>query len=560
MIEELSMRRVRRLAAALALAVLTLPSVGAGESAIGDVLWQIRREGTDRSQIMETLHVLTDVYGPRLTGSPNLKAAGEWAVQQLGSWGLKHGRLEPWDFGHPGWTNERFSAHLVAPVRDALVGEVLAWTPSTRGPARAAVVELVVPDEPTPEELAAALDAAGGRIRDRIVLVGRHASVPVAFNDARRRFDLDEMRSRFDPVNPTPAPPRRRPDPPPGRLGANDVNERVDRFLRDRGALARLNDAGRPHGQIRAFHNRTFDVNRTVPTVVLRNEDFGRIARLIRSGRTVEVELDIVNRTHEEGRTAYNVVAEIPGTDRAHEVVMLGAHLDSWHSATGATDNASGSAAMMEAVRILSAIGVEPRRTIRLALWSGEEQGLLGSKAYVRRHFGSFESPRAGYEHFAGYVNIDTGTGRVRGLTVFGPDETAAMLREMVAPLADLGVVGVTRTDSRRSGGTDSTSFNAAGLPGIGTLLDPIEYQSHTWHTNLDTYERLIEDDAKAQAILAASVVYQLAMHDRMLPRFPAERMPEPVASPPARPAAPAPTQTGGFQAHVGRSVNSANR
>jgi len=539
-------RSLPLLAPVLLAAVLIAPA-RAGDATVGDVLWQIRREGTERSQVMQTLHVLTDVYGPRLTGSPNLKAAGEWARQQLEAWGLVNARLEPWDFGHPGWTNERFSAHLVAPVRDALVGEVLAWTPSTSGPVRAEVVQLELPETPTAEELTRTLEAAAERVRGRIVLVGSHAAVPVAFNEPARRWDLDELQARFRPVNPAPAPQRPQTGTPPGRLSAAEVNERVDRFLRDRGALGRLNDAGRAHGQIRAFHNRTFDVNRAVPTVVLRNEDFGRIARLLRGGRTVEVELDIVNRLHEDGRTAYNVVAEIPGTDRAHEVVMLGAHLDSWHAATGATDNATGSAAMLEAVRILTAIGVQPRRTIRIALWSGEEQGLLGSRAYVEQHFGSFESPRPGYEHFAGYLNIDTGTGRVRGLTVFGPDEAAEMLREIVAPLADLGVIGATNTKSRRRGGTDSTSFNAAGLPGIGTLLDPIEYQSHTWHTNLDTYERIVEDDVKAQAIVAASVVYQLAMHDRKLPRFSKETMPEPAGtpSPGTRPASPQPTATG---------------
>ncbi|HEX7086991.1 MAG TPA: M20/M25/M40 family metallo-hydrolase [Vicinamibacterales bacterium] len=541
-------RRLRALALVpVLLAAVSIVPARAGGSAVADVLWQIRREGTERSQVMQILHVLTDVYGPRLTGSPNLKEAGEWARRQLQAWGLTNARLEPWDFGHPGWTNERFSAHLISPVRDALVGEVLAWTPSTDGPVRAEVVQLDIPEAPTADELTRVLDAAAGRVSGRIVLIGPHTGVPVAFNDPARRWDLDELRARFDPVNPIPVPPRQRPQTPPGRLSASEVNERLDRFLRDHGALGRLNDAGRVHGQIRAFHNRTFDVNRAVPTVVLRNEDFGRIARLLKSGRTVEVELDIVNRLHEDGRTAYNVVAEIPGTDKAREVVMLGAHLDSWHAATGATDNASGSAAMLEAVRILAAIGAQPRRTIRIALWSGEEQGLLGSKAYVREHFGSFESPRPGYEDFAGYVNIDTGTGRVRGLTVFGPDAAAGMLREMIAPLADLGIVGATSTKSRRTGGTDSTSFNAAGLPGIGTLLDPIEYQSHTWHTNLDTYERIVEDDAKAQAIVAASLVYQLAMHEQKLPRFPKEAMPEPEGTPapaPDRPASP-PTQTG---------------
>jgi Zn-dependent M28 family amino/carboxypeptidase len=223
--------------------------------------------------------------------------------------------------------------------------------------------------------------------------------------------------------------------------------------------------------------------------------------------------------------------------------VLAGAHLDSWHSATGATDNGIGSAVMMEAARILQAVGVKPRRTIRVALWSGEEQGLLGSKAYVKQHFGTVEAPTPEHERFAGYINIDTGTGRIRGLTVFGPAEAGAMLRKVVEPFADLGVAGAITTASRRTGGTDHTSFNAAGLPGIGTQLDPMEYQTHTWHTNLDTYERIVEEDVKAQASVIAAVVYDLATREDRLPRFSKEAMPKVEPEPDATPT-PAPTPT----------------
>ena len=524
-------------AVALVASGLTL---GADESA--EINWKIRREATDNSQVMKTLHVLTDVYGPRLTGSPNLKAAGDWAVKQMESWGLANGRLEPWNFGHAGWLNERFSAHLVSPAKDALVGEVLAWTPSTKGPTRASVVRLVLPERPTQADLTAFLTANAAAVKGKIVLAGTPASVPVAFNTVNKRLESAEARARFDAVNPTPSPlaGRTAPTTPAGLLSATQVTQQFDAFLVASGAVGRLNDAGREHGQIRAFNNRTFDVAKAVPTVVLRNEDFGRISRLLDSGRTVEVELDIVNKSFPEGTTAYNAVAEIPGTDKAQEVVMLGAHLDSWHAATGATDNGIGSAVMMEAARILKAVGVKPRRTIRVALWSGEEQGLLGSKAYVAEHFGTAEAPKPAHEQFAGYINIDTGTGRIRGLTVFGPAEAGAMLRKVVAPFGDLGVAGAITTDSRRTGGTDHTSFNAAGLPGIGTQLDPIEYQSHTWHTNLDTYERIIEDDVKAQAAVIAAVVYDLATREDRLPRFAPDKMPKPVA--PAATPAPGPT------------------
>jgi carboxypeptidase Q len=265
-----------------------------------------------------------------------------------------------------------------------------------------------------------------------------------------------------------------------------------------------------------------------VPTVVVRNEDYGRIARILADGTPVELEFNIVNKVYPEGRTAYNTIAEIPGTDKTDEVVMLGGHLDSWHSATGATDNAIGCAIMMEAARILLKLGVQPRRTIRVALWSGEEEGLLGSQAYVKEHFGSFEAPKPEFSKLVGYLNIDTGTGQLRGASVFGPASGAAALREIFAPFQDLGIYGAAAGNSRIIGGTDSTSFNNAGLPGIGFQQDPIEYGSHTHHTNLDTYERVIEEDVKKGAVIVASAIYHLSMRDEMLPRFAPSDMPPP--------------------------------
>jgi Zn-dependent M28 family amino/carboxypeptidase len=209
---------------------------------------------------------------------------------------------------------------------------------------------------------------------------------------------------------------------------------------------------------------------------------------------------------------------------------MLGGHLDSWQSATGATDNAIGCAVMMEAARILKTLGVQPRRTVRVALWSGEEQGLLGSQAYVKEHFGSFENPKPEFAKLDAYLNIDSGTGRARGAGVFGPASAAAILRQTLAPFEDLGVLGASATRSRTVGGTDSTSFNNAGLPGIGFSQDPIEYNSHTHHTNLDNYERVIESDVKNSAIVIAATLYQLAMRDDMVPRFAPGDMPPPVA------------------------------
>lgn len=508
---------------------------------------RIREEARERSQIMKTLHVLTDVYGPRLTGSPNHKAAAEWAVKQMTEWGFENGRLEPWDFGRTGWLNERFSGFIVSPVRDSLVGEVLGWTPSTSGTVVADAIQIVPPSGPTREELAQWVEETRPRVKDRIVLVGRHTAVPVTLAKIPLRRDYDELRRQYDPVNPAPAGPPasvtaqaaadRRPDP--SRVSTRVLAEAIDGMLVSGGALVRVNDAGRDHGQIRAFSNVTYDPAKAVPTAILRNEDYGRISRLLANGAAVKLEFTIVNRLYPEGTTSYNAIAEIPGTDKRDEVVMLGGHLDSWHAGTGATDNAIGCAVMMEAARILKTIGVKPRRTIRVALWGGEEQGLLGSKAYVRDHFGTFENPKPDYAKFAGYFNVDSGTGRVRGASVFGPAQAAAILREALAPFEDLGVVGAAASKSRRAGGTDSTSFNEAGLPGIGLAQDPIEYGTYTWHTNLDTYERIIEEDVKKSATAIAAAVYHLAMREEMLPRFGKDEMP-----PPPAPAAPA-TRTG---------------
>jgi carboxypeptidase Q len=536
--------------------------VAAEERVDQEMFWKFRQEGTNNSKILQTLHMLTDVYGPRLTGSPNLKAAGEWAIEQMHTWGLKQGHLEPWDFNRVGWSNERLTAHLVSPVTDALVVEALGWTPGTNGVVRAQALQITLPQRATRATLTTYLDSVKASVKGRVVLVNPPQQVLVSFNPAALRRDDQEVLTQLNAA-PQGGPAQQQQQQQPAQqaqqqeprddqpLNNNQLQQQLNQFLVDNGAVVRVNDAGRDHGQIRAFNSPGYDVTKAPPTVVMRNEDYGRIWRLLADGRAVELEFEIVNRTHPEGRTSYNVVAEIPGTDKADEVVMLGGHLDSWHAATGATDNAIGCAIMMEAARILVATGARPRRTVRVALWSGEEQGLLGSQAYVREHFGTAEQPKPAHAKFGGYFNIDNGTGRVRGWTVFGPPAAGTILREAVAPLKDLGILGATTTRSRNRGGTDHTSFNEAGLPGIGGIQDPIEYQSYSWHTNLDTYERIVEDDVKKAAIVVASAVYHLAMRDELLPRFTSEEMPrrpqqqqqqQPPATPAAAPAAaPAP-------------------
>lgn len=520
-------------ASALMLAVMS-PVAAIAQQA--DVNARIREEGTKNSQVMKLAQVLTDVYGPRLTGSPQLKASGEWAAKTMTEWGMQNAALEPWNWGHPGWVNERASGFITAPVQDSLVFEVLAWTPSTAGTVKGNAVQFNLPNRPTQAELTAYFNSVRASLKGSMVIYGDPQVVPVNINPPPKRLADDVAKERFTPRDTPQQQPQfpQQPQQPAkeGALNPMQINEQVNQFFIDAGVAVRVNDAGREHGQIRAFSNSSYDATKVVPTVVMRNEDFGRISRLIKSGRSVELEFNIQNKLYPEGATAYNTVAEIVGSEKPDEVIIIGGHLDSWHSATGATDNATGCAVMMEAARIIKALGLKPKRTIRVALWSGEEQGLLGSQAYVAKHFGSAENPTAAWAKFGGYFNHDTGTGRIRGLTVFGPPEAATILREIGAPFADFGLAGAVATRSRNIGGSDHTSFNNAGLPGIGTALDPIEYGSHTWHTNLDTFERLIESDLQQSAIVIAAAALELANRDQLLPRFSKEQMP---AAPPAR-------------------------
>jgi len=525
--------RALAIAAGVSIGVASIaPPFAAEERIDSEINSRIRKEGTESSTIMRTLHYFTDVYGPRLTGSPSLKAAGEWAIREMASWGFTNGHLEPWDWGRPGWTNDLAIGAIVSPVRDKLEFEVLAWTPGTEGTVKAQAFNFIVPEQPTKEELEKYLENVRSQVQNRIVLAGQRRAVPVTIAPPPKRRPDDDVRAQYDPATPPTAGRGGRGGrgnlsaPREGALSTSEVNLRINEFLVESNVKLRINDAAREHGQIRAFQNNTYDASKVVPTVVMRNEDYGRIARILADGTPVELQFTIVNTLHPEGRTAYNTISEIAGSDKKDEVVMIGGHLDSWHSATGATDNAIGCAVMMEAARILKAIGVQPRRTIRVALWSGEEQGLFGSLAYVKEHFGTFENQKPEYSKLVAYLNIDSGTGRARGAGVFGPPESAAVIREILRPFEDFGVFGASATSSRGTGGTDHTSFNNVGLPGIGFSQDPIEYNSHTWHTNLDTYERVIEQDARQSAITIASVLYHLAMRDEMLPRFTAAEMP----------------------------------
>ncbi|MEQ1605834.1 MAG: M20/M25/M40 family metallo-hydrolase [Pyrinomonadaceae bacterium] len=569
------MKRHRSLhiaAVVLLLQSFVMPAATLAQDANRDAVYAaIRKEGMENSKIMNTMHYFTDLYGPRLTGSPNHESASRWAAQEMKSWGFDFTGLEPWDFGNPGWVNDYNTGVMLSPVADTLTYEVLAWTPSTKGKATANVVNLVIPtfpaaenprvmQNPTQEELTAFFNQKKAEVNGKIVLMGQPTFIDQSTPQAAKRVPDNVMNCRMDPTK-TPADCAQlggagggpgggpggpggpggagRITPRPNALTALQLRDQVDKFLVDNKVKVRINESQLDRGLVRAFNNPTFDIKKVVPTVVMRTEDFGRIYRLLKHNTPVKLEFDLKSHIVPAGKTSYNVVGEIWGSDKKDEVIMLGGHLDSWHSATGATDNAIGCATMMEAARILKAIGVKPRRTIRVACWGGEEQGLLGSKAYVAQHFGTVENPKPEFSKFGGYFNIDSGTGRARGLSVFGPPETAAVLREALASFSDLGFAGVSTSRSRNPGGTDSTSFNFGGLPGIGGSQDPIEYFAGTWHTNIDTYERIIESDVKVSSIIFAAGVYALAMRDQLLPRFSAADMPPmPTPAPTPTPAA----------------------
>jgi carboxypeptidase Q len=568
---------LRVLACMAGLLLLVAMPMTAQAPGVSEMYAQIRAEETNNSKIMWIIHEVADVHGPRVTGTPNLKAADDWAVKTMASWGLTNTHLEPWTFQPPsaatpvpGWENMELQADAVAPFHGQLMVKPLAWTPSTKGvvtgqvvlveppglapptgggfnffgaappppepkwaaPPMPAAAKPAEPKQPMQAELDAYLNSVKDKVRGAIVFVGKHIEVAEDMHPAPMRRPEEEWTSRFDPKNPRPFRFPEQPKLPEGQLTRAEVSRQVDQFLVDNGALVRVNDAGRTHGVIIAQQNGTYDWVRAVPTLVMRNEDYGRISRIIGDGTAVTLRINIQNKEYPEGTTVYNAIGEIPGGDKKDEVVMLGGHYDSWHDATGATDNGIGSAMMLEAVRILAALHVKPRRTIRIALWSGEEEGLLGSLAYVQQHFGTFENQKPEYAKLDAYFNIDSGTGKPRGAGVFGPAGAAEMVNEAMKPFAEWGFMGTLPSDSRRTGGTDSTSFNNAGLPGIGLTQDPFDYGSYTHHTNLDTYERIYEEDVREGAVEIASAVYALAMADQMVPRFKDAEMPKPAPEP----------------------------
>jgi carboxypeptidase Q len=535
------MKAIPRPVVAIIVALAIATPLVAQESVDLDAIHRIRDEALQNSQVMEHLFYLTDVSGSRLTNSPGFFNAADWVVKQLGEWGIS-AHQEKWGPFGRGWTYTRFSAQMLEPQSTPLVGAPLAYTPGTNG--RVAGDAVIV-----------AINAEGdfakykGMLKGKMVLLGPGRELQMSLQPlALRRSDTDLATLAQAPD----AAGGRGQAPPgaqaigggrqggPGGFGNQQQFQRaLNKFLADEGvAVAVRVGAGRSEGgTVFAQGGGTRDPKDPVPPpmVVLTPEHYNRIARLLDHKIPVKLEFEIDARFLDERTDSVNVVGEIAGGRKRDEVVMMGAHLDSWHSGTGATDNAAGSAVMIEVMRILKTLNLRLDRTVRLALWSGEEQGILGSRAYVTEHFAAREDMKLKAEHarLSGYFNVDNGSGKIRGVYLQGNDAMRPIFQAWLKPFEDLGA---TTISIRNTGGTDHLSFDAVGLPGFQFIQDPLEYDSRTHHSNMDVYDRVQRADMMQMAAIVTSFVYNAANRDALLPRKP---LPKPQPPPPQQQNAP---------------------
>jgi len=545
----------------LALVLGAASTAAAQETVDLAVVHRIKAEAFQSGKVMDHLFFLTDVGGPRLTASPGQRAAADWAIARLKSWGIDSARSEPWGRFGRSWQLKRFAAHQLTPTYAPLHGVPLAWSGGTRGPVTADVVLAPVFERfedslrADPARVAARVQEYAkqkrGTLAGRIVLIEPLRELPPATAAALSRFDDADLAKLAAAPEPEPLPPlewpvTKLPDDPKERQrvlstlpleAAEDYWTRQTRawdplwtFLREEGVPAVLvNDAyGRDAGGTLFAEQAGFwRAGSPVPppVVVLAAESYGRIARLAQQQHPVRLELEVAIEMQEEDRDAANVIAEIPGGTRADEVVMLGAHLDSWHSGTGATDNAAGCAVILEAMRILKALELPLARTVRLVLWTGEEQGIYGSRAYVKRHFADPVTMRREPEHekLAAYFNVDNGTGKIRGVYLQGNDMVRPIFESWLAPFADLGARTLTIRDTD---GTDHLPFDAVGLPGFQFIQDPVDYSTRTHHSELDVYDHIQSADLMQASAIVASFVYDAANRPDKLPRKP---LPKPL-------------------------------
>jgi hypothetical protein len=475
-----------------------------------DAVYVIKQEGLERSQVMETLSYLTDIHGPRLTNSPAIRRAADWAMKRLTAWGVTPVRQETWGPFGRGWSNERFTAQVLTPQPFPLIAFSKAWAPGTNGAVTGEAMMAVIDSE-------ADFARFSGKLKGRIVLAAKPLDVRAQFTPLGRRFTADDLKDLEKQPEPRPqqGPTFQQPQ------GPSFARRRMEFFARE-GVVAVLEPgSGRSdHGAILVSGPRELrEVNPTPqpPQLVVASEHYGRT---LEKNIPVTIELDVQNRYHDETLDSFNLIAEIAGTDKADEVVMLGAHFDSWHAGTGATDNAAGSAAMLEAMRILKFRNLTMRRTVRLALWTGEEQGLLGARAYVKQHFADPDTMqlKPGHAKLSGYFNMDNGTGAIRGVYLQSNEAIRPVFSAFMSPFENMGM---TTLAIRNTGSTDHVAFDEVGLPGFQFIQDPVEYSTHSHHSNMDLYERVQPQDMMKNAVIIASFVYQAANRDDLLPRKP---------------------------------------
>ncbi|MGA2949771.1 MAG: M20/M25/M40 family metallo-hydrolase [Candidatus Sulfotelmatobacter sp.] len=496
---------------------------------------RIRYEGFHNSKVMDYATGLMDSIGERLTGSPNMKRANEWTRDQFTAMGLSNAHLEPWGPFGRGWANQYVNVRMTSPDVVTLLAYPKAWTPGTNGVVQGKCIRATIDDKKD-------FDKYKGKLAGMIVILGADPDVKPITEAPYKRMSDDDLAKLADYQIPGDHPPFRFADFVKRQQFIKDLNQ----FFADEKVLAVIDHSRQTSGGGTVFVQSGGSYKPgetpTVPQLTMALEHWTRIARLLQQKKDVSLELNVTNTFYDDDPMQYDTIAEIPGTDKKDEVVMLGAHLDSWHAGTGATDNGAGTIVMMEAVRILKTLDIKPRRTIRIGLWSGEEEGLLGSQGYVEHHFGArppMDDPgmkgmptllrrEAGdvtvkpeQAKVSAYFNVDNGTGKIRGVHLQENEAVAPIFEAWMEPFKDLGMTTLTM---RNTGGTDHLSFDAVGIPGFQFIQDPIEYETRTHHSNMDVYDRLQPEDLKQIAVIVAGFVYDAAMREQMLPRKPIEK------------------------------------
>jgi len=505
------------------------------ESVDLEMVGRIRYEGFRNSKIMDLASGLMDDIGPRLTGSPNVKRANEWTRDQLTSFGLANAHLEAWGPFGRGWSSESISVRMVSPSTAQLIAYAKAWTPGTNGVLKGKCVRVKIEDKKD-------FDKYRGKLAGMIVLFGPDPEVKTVSQPLFERLSDKDLAD----IGQYPIPSEK-----PGLRYAQyrkrkAFHRELNKFLEEEKILAVVDHGYGSYGGGTVFiqSDDPWKTGETVtfPAVTVALEQWDRMARLLEQKKDVELEMNVANTFHDEDNMQYNTIAEIPGSDKKDEIVMVGAHLDSWQAGTGATDNGAGTVVMMEAMRILKAVDAKPRRTIRIGLWTGEEQGLLGSQFYVQQHFGARPAMSDPDMHdmptllrreagpvtvkpeqakVSVYLNVDNGSGKLRGVYLQENEAAAPIFESWMQPFKDLGMNTLTM---RNTGGTDHQSFDAAGIPGFQFIQDPLDYSTRTHHSNMDVYDRLQPDDLKQAAVIVATFAYNAAMREQKFPRKPIEK------------------------------------